>query len=39
MSAATKAALQQYRLVAPIGATLPSLAPTATDTAILAGSL
>jgi len=39
MSAATKTALLQYRLAAPIGSTSPSLAPTATDPAILAGSL
>lgn len=39
MSDATKEILQQYRLTAPIGATVPALAPTGTDAGILAGAL
>ena len=39
MSAATKAMLQQYRMVSPVVGSPPALAPTATDPAIAAGAL
>lgn len=39
MSASTLSAIQCYRLVAPIGSSAPSLAPTQTDTALVVAAL